>query len=374
MSSLTVSNAVDTIRDEHITQRDALAGRLFEQIISTMEVMAIYLGDRLGLYSALATGGPATADELATRAGIAPRYAREWLEQQAVAAILTVDDATATAEARRYALPPGHAEVLLNRDSLSYLAAVARFTIGLAKPIEALVDAFRSGAGVAYTAYGPDAREGQADGNRTMFINLLASEWFPAIGDVHARLRSDRPARVADLGCGTGWSSLAIARAYPNVRVDGFDLDAASIELAQANAWQTGLTDRVAFHLRDAADTELIGQYDLAVAFECLHDMSQPVAALRTMRRLVGDRGTVIIVDERVDEEFSAPGDSTHRLMYGWSVLFCLPTGLADALSAGTGTVMRPGTLRQYAAEAGFRSVEILPIEHDLWRFYRLHV
>jgi SAM-dependent methyltransferase len=353
-------------------RRDEFAEGLFEKIIGAMEVASIYLGDRLGLYRALADGGPATTQELADRTGTHERYAREWLEQQAVMGILEVEDSGVESSDRHYMLPEGHAEVLLDRDSLSYLAPVARFTMGLVRPLPALVEAFRNGEGLPYPFYGADAREGQADANRPMFVNLLGSEWLPSVPDVHERLQADPPARVADVGCGTGWSSISIARAYPNVRVDGYDLDEPSIELARRNAEEAGVADRVTFQVRDASDPTLEGRYELATAFECVHDMGRPVEALGAMRRIVGEEGAVIVADERVPDSFRAPGDDTDRLMYGWSVLFCLPTGLADEPSVGTGTVMRQQTLQRYAEEAGYRDVEVLPIENDLWRFYRL--
>jgi SAM-dependent methyltransferase len=353
-------------------QRDALVGELFKKIIGAMEVATVYLGDRLGLYRALADGGPATPAELAGRTGTHKRYAREWLEQQAVAGILEVVDAGADGSDRRYGLPAGHAEVMLDQDSLGYFAPVARFTMAMVRPLPALVEAFRTGEGLPYPDYGADAREGLADANRVQFVNLLGSEWLPSVPDVHERLQADPPARVPDVGCGTGWSSISIARAYPKARVDGFDLDEPSVELARANAERAGLADRVSFHVRDASDAALEGRYDLATAFECIHDMGRPVEALRAMRRLVGEEGAVIVADERVADSFQAPGDETERLMYGWSVLFCLPTGLADEPSVGTGTVMRQRTLRRYATEAGYRDVDVLPIENDLWRFYRL--
>jgi 2-polyprenyl-3-methyl-5-hydroxy-6-metoxy-1,4-benzoquinol methylase len=177
---------------------------------------------------------------------------------------------------------------------------------------------------------------------------------------------------VADIGCGAGWSSISITRAYPKVRVDGFDLDEDSIAEAKANAETEGLTDRVTFQVRDASDPELSGKYDLAIAIECIHDMSRPVEALQAMRSMVANDGAVLVVDERVEENFTAPSDEIERLMYGFSVLHCLPVGMAEQPSVGTGTVMRPATLRRYASEAGFSGVEVLPIEHDIWRFYRL--
>jgi 2-polyprenyl-3-methyl-5-hydroxy-6-metoxy-1,4-benzoquinol methylase len=353
-------------------QRDTFAGRLFESTIATMDVLSVYLGDQLGLYRALADLDSATPPELAAATGTHERSVREWLEQQAVTGILSMEEAEGAAESRRYRLPSGHREVLLDPLSLSYAAPLSRFAAGLTSALPALIEAYRHGGGVSWQAFGADAREAQAALNRPMFFKQLAAEWLPAAPDIEARLRAGTPARVADIGCGAGWSSIAIAQAYPNVLVDGFDNDGPSIEMARTNAIEASVADRVRFHARDAGDPTLAGRYDLVTAFECVHDLSRPVEVLRTARRLLGDGGTMLIVDERVAETFTAPGDDIERLFYGFSVFCCLPAGLAEQPSAGTGTVMRPETLRRYAAEAGFRTVEILPIEHDLFRFYRL--
>lgn len=155
--------------------------------------------------------------------------------------------------------------------------------------------------------------------------------------------------------------------------MDGFDLDEASVEAARAHAAEAGLQERVKFHVTDAGDASLDGRYDLVTAFECIHDMSDPVSALRTMRRLAGESGAVLVVDERVGDTFTAKGNDVEWMMYGWSILHCLPVGMAEQPSVGTGTVMRADTLRQYAVEAGFREVEILPIANFFFRFYRLH-
>ncbi len=353
-------------------RRDALVERIFESSIAMMELLSVYVGERLGLYRALAEGGGATAPELAAATGTHERYVREWLEQQAVCGILDVQDVRAQPEARRYRLPEGHDEVLLERDSLHYMTPLAQQLVGASRPLSAILEAFKTGSGVPYPEYGEDMREGIAYANRAMFVNLMGSEWLPAVPDVHERLQSDPPARVADIGCGTGWSSISIARAYPQARVDGFDLDQASIEEARVNAEAEGLANRVDFRVQDATDPELSGRYDLAIAIECIHDMSRPVEALKAMRSVVGEDGKVIVVDERVGESFTAPGDEIERLYYGFSILHCLPVGMAEQPSAGTGTVMRPETLRRYAAEAGFSRVEDLPIENEMWRFYRL--
>jgi 2-polyprenyl-3-methyl-5-hydroxy-6-metoxy-1,4-benzoquinol methylase len=353
-------------------QRDAFVERLLKATAGVFDIFSIYIGDRLGFYRALAEGAPLTAAEVASRTGTHERYVREWLEQQTVAGILEVEDAAAAAT-RRFRLPPGHAEVLVERDSLNYLAPLAQLVVGATHPLAAVLAAYRHGGGVPYGDYGADLRDGQAGMNRAMFLHLLGKEWLPSIPDLHARLLADPPARVADIGCGAGWSSIAIAQSYPKVVVDGFDFDEPSVELARRHARESGCDDRVRFHVRDAGDSELAGGYDLVTAFECLHDMAQPVAALRVMRRLARQGGTVLIMDERVGESFTAAGSQFEWMMYGWSVLHCLPAGMADQPSAGTGTVLRLPTLQRYAAEAGFQRVEVLPIEHSFFRFYRLH-
>jgi SAM-dependent methyltransferase len=144
------------------------------------------------------------------------------------------------------------------------------------------------------------------------------------------------------------------------------------VEAARANVASAGLDDRVRPVVRDASAPDLGGPYDLVTIFEALHDMNHPVEALRTAFRSLAEGGSVLVADERVAERFGAPGDELERFNYGWSILHCLAVGLLEEDSAGTGTVMRPDTLRAYASEAGFGEVEVLPIEHDFWRFYRL--
>jgi 2-polyprenyl-3-methyl-5-hydroxy-6-metoxy-1,4-benzoquinol methylase len=352
---------------------EELAGRISTSITGAMEVLCIYLGDQLGLYQALHEGGPATAPELAVRAGTAPRYTREWLEQQATAGYLGCENPQAAPEERRFFLPDGYASVLADQENLLASASFAQLFVGVAAPLPELVAAFRSGAGVPYAAYGDDMLHGQARANRPAFTHLLAQEWIAAMPDIATRLHADPPARVADVGMGLGWSSIALARAFPTASIEGIDLDAASVAAARENARAAGMDDkRVTFHLKDAGDPDLAGQFDLALAIECLHDMSNPVATLDAMRRLVGPGGTVLIVDERVQDAFTPNGDDIERMMYGYSVLHCLPVGMVEQPSAETGTVMRRATFRQYAQDAGFGEIEELPIAHETFRFYRL--
>lgn len=351
-------------------QRDALAGRLFEASLGAFDLLTIHLGLELGLYEALRERGPATSIELAQRAGIDARYALEWLEQQAVTGILEVDDVAAASDARRYSLPPGHAEALLDPDSPAASQSMLRFVVSGARMLPALTDAYRRGDGVAGDAY-PGSMIAQELANRPIFRRVLTQEWIPAIPDIHARLT--RGGRVADLACGAGWLAIALAQAYPAITVNGLDIDPESIERARANAAAESLgEDRVRFQVVDAGRAELDGQFDLVTIFEAVHDLPRPVEVLETARHLLIAGGTVLVVDEKVAESFIAPGDEIERAMYGYSVLFCLPESRADLPSVATGTVMRPATLARYATEAGFSRVSVLPIEHDVFRLYRL--
>jgi SAM-dependent methyltransferase len=346
----------------------------FLQFMSgTFNIFAIYIGDRLGFYRTLAEQGPLTSVELAGNTSTHERYVREWLEQQTVAGILEVEDEKLDAEKRRFRLPPGHAEPLIDCSSLNYIVPLAQLIAGATRPLPALLEAYRSGGGVPYDAYGIDLREGQAAINYPAFFHQLPSEWLPAMPDVHARLQAEPAAHVADIGCGFGWSSIGMARGYPKVFVDGYDLDEPSVERARQNAHTNSVAGQVRFFARDASDPTLSGHYDLVTAFECVHDMSNPVGALRMMRRLAGEDGTVLIVDERVGDHFSVDSSGVDWMMYGWSIMHCLPVGMAGPSGVGTGTVMRSGTLQQYAREAGFRRFEILPIDNFFFRFYRLN-
>jgi len=351
---------------EHSERRDALVERLFGATLGAMDVLSVYLGDRLGLYRALADRGASSSQELAAATGLDERYLREWLEQQATTGILDLDDDG------RFTLPAGHDEALTDEASLNYAAPFGKLIVACVRPIDELLAAYRSGDGVPYADYGADLHEGQAEFTRPQFDHLLGSEWFPAIPDVHERLESDPPARVADVACGQGYSTMAIACAYPKAVVDGLDLDEASIAAAQENLAGSGLEDRVTFHHRDAADPGLQGRYDLVYIHEALHDMSYPVEVLRACRGLLAEGGTVVVGDERVADSFPALGDDTERFYYGFSILHCLPVGMVGDGAAGTGTVMRSDTVRRYAEEAGFGGFEVLPIENDFYRFYRL--
>ncbi len=343
-----------------------LFARLREAELGLLELMSVAHGHRLGLYASLAADGPASAPELAARLGLNPRMAREWLEQQAVAGFLEVLSGDA-ADLRLFGLTPAAAEVLVDADSLSYGTPTVLEALHAVKYLDLLAESIRTGAGVERLY---EWEDGRPDGNRPTFLRLIGPDWLAALPDVQARLSAG--GRVADIGVGSGWSSIALALAYPRIRVDGFDLDADAIGHGVAHAAEYGVSDRVTLLAQDAGAIEFAGRYDLVTVFEAVHDMSRPVEVLGTLRALLADGGSVVIADEKVRETFVAPGTPFDRLVYGWSLASCLPAAMRDPEAVGTGAVMRPATLERYALAAGYARMEILPIEHFEWRFYRL--
>ncbi|MET0789207.1 MAG: class I SAM-dependent methyltransferase, partial [Cellulomonas sp.] len=334
---------------------------------------AIHLGRTLGWYDALVDAGPLTSAELADRTGTQERYAREWLEQQAVGGWLLVDDEAVGAGQRRYRVTPGAVDVLTDPDSPLHTAPVAGVIVAAGRRIDDVVAAYRDGGGVSWAQLGPDARTAQAAFNRPMFLHQLAQEIVPTLPELLGKL--DGGARVADIGCGEGWSSIGLARAFPAATFEGFDVDEPSVAGARRNAAELGVQDRVTFSTVDAAELSesRAGAFDVVMAYECVHDMPDPVGVLAAMREIARDDGYVMVMDERTAESFTAPADAVERLLYGYSLLCCLPDGLSTPGGVGTGTVMRPSVLAGYAESAGFSRVEVLPVDHEMFRFYRLH-
>lgn len=350
---------------------EALVGRILEAAVGGLDVLSVYLGEQLGYYRALAEGGALTSAELAARTGTHERYAREWLEQQATTQFLAVDLPEADEAQRRYSLPEGYAEVFVNELSPAFVAPIGRFLKVMGTSAGALLPAYRSGTGISWAAMGEDARTAQADFNRPFFLGSLVDDYLGQLPEVHGALQQPG-ARVAEIGPGGGWALVALARAYPELRGDGFEVDGESVALATRNLVEAGVSDRFTVHELDAAQAPGAGEYDLVAALECIHDMADPVAVLEAMRRLAKPGGTVLVVDERVADEFGAFGDLIERFFYGASLFVCLPDGMSAQPTAATGTVMRTGKLREYALAAGFSDLEVLPLEHDLFRFYRL--
>ncbi len=348
---------------------DEYAEKLFNANLGAFETLSVYVGDRLGWFRSLNDDGPATPAELAERTGTQERYCREWLEMQAAYGTLTVrQDA---GDVRRFVLPPGPAEVLTDENSLSYLAPLPRFLGAIGPQLPRLLDVYRAGGGVSWAEFGEDAREGQAALNRPWFERELPAA-LSGCAEVHTVL-SRSGARIADVGCGGGWSTLALAGAYPTATVVGIDVDQPSLDQAKKAAAEAGLSRRVSFQLAGAETLQPEEEFDAVFAFECVHDMPRPVEVLAAIRSAVRPDGLVVVMDEAVEDEFTAPAGDVDQLMYGFSLFVCLPDGLSSSPSAATGTVFRRPVLTDYALRAGYSDVSVLPIDDfGFFRFYRL--
>jgi ubiquinone/menaquinone biosynthesis C-methylase UbiE len=349
---------------------DTIAGRIVEALAGAMDLYAIYLGEALGLYRALDDGSALTADEVAERTGIIPRYAMEWCEAQAAGGWLECHNHAAPPEARRFSMPASVREVLLDRDSLAFLTPSVRCTVVAGRALPALLDTYRGQRTFGWEDHGSEMRHGQAEANRPIFRSLLVDDWLPRMPDLAQRLGAPG-ARVADVGCGMGWAAIALAEGLPHLRIDGYDIDAPSIEAARHHAEEHGVADRVAFHVADIAELAQKPDYDAVFAFECLHDMSRPVEALASMRRMT-DAGEVLIIDERTLDAFTPDAPLMERLLYGYSLTVCLPDGMSATPSEATGTVMRRDRVEDYAQRAGFAAVQTIDLDHDQFRMYRL--
>ncbi len=347
------------------------ADRVLGAGIAAFETLSTYVGDRLGWYQALRDHGPSTAAELAARTGTHERYCLEWLEMQAGFGTLSASAAESRHD-RRFTLLAGPAEVLTDEHSLSYLVGLPRMFASVGPQLGNLLEAYRGGGGVTWAQFGDDARESQGAINRPWFEKRLGD----ALAEVPEldRVLSREGALVADVGCGVGWSTIALALAYPGATVVGLDIDEPSVEAARANAADAGVSDRVTFRNVEGETMHEQRKYDAVFAFECVHDMARPVDVLTAIRGSIGDESLVVVMDEAVADEFQAPADTVDQLMYGFSMFICLPDGMSSEPSEATGTVMRPAVLHEYAVRAGFSDVTVLPIEDfAFFRFYRLH-
>jgi SAM-dependent methyltransferase len=315
------------------------------------------IGDQLGLFKELDSNGPATSDELAERAGINERYAREWLSGLACAGYLTYDSATT-----RFALPPEHAPVLAHEGGPAFLGGVFQEVPPVFGVIEQVSEAFRTGGGVPQSAYHTHMWEGMERETAPIYEHLLVQEWLPEMPEALAKLQGG--ATVADIGCGSGRALIALARAFPSSRFVGYDAFAPQVARATANAAMAGVSDRVSFAVLDASHG-LPEQFDIITTFDVVHDAVDPAGLLRAIRAGLKPDGIYVIQEmgaaDTLEENIASGPLGT--FFYGASVLYCMTTSLAQG-GAGLGTAGMPeATVRRMAAEAGFNSVRRIPIE-----------
>jgi 2-polyprenyl-3-methyl-5-hydroxy-6-metoxy-1,4-benzoquinol methylase len=338
-----------------------LIGQVIADAGGALIVPLALLGDRLGLFSALAVGGPVTAGELAQRTGLTERYLREWLLAMAAAGYVTYagSDADAngggSAVSARYRLSPEQAEAFTNPDSPGYVGGAFQNLTAATRALDRLTEAFRTGAGIAWHEHHEDMFEGTERFFRPGYLANLTSSWIPSLTGAAKRLADG--ARVADVGCGFGASTIIMAQAYPNSTFEGFDYHQPSIEAARSRAAAAGVAERATFRVAGAAD--LSGSYDLITFFDCLHDMPDPAGALRAARAATADGGTVMLVEPMSWDSVQEGLNPLGKLMAAASTLVCLPSGLSTAPAYGLGNQAGPAKTRELARDAGFSDAQI---------------
>lgn len=319
--------------------------RAFDDFVAAMSLPMVALGDRLGLYKAMAGAGPLSPAELATRTRTAERYVREWLSQQAAGGYVAYDSATG-----RFALPDEHAAVLADEMSPMFLGGAFQLAFGYTHTARHLLDAFRTGKGIDYDHQDQDVFTGVERFYLPAYTANLTTAWIPALAEVPEKLQAG--ARIADVGCGHGVSTLLLAQAYPACEVVGFDFHSGSIERAKERARAAGLADRVRFEVASA--TEFPGRYDLVLLLDCLHDMGDPEAACRHIRTALEPAGTLLIVDplagDRLEDNLTPLG----RAYYAASTLNCVPTSLSQPGGLALGAQAGEARLRKIVTQAGF--------------------
>ena len=322
--------------------------RAVEEVGATLNAALVVMGDRLGLYRALADGGAMTPAELAQRAGVSERCVREWLNAQAAGGYVDYDPADA-----RYSLPPEHAVALTDESSAAYLPGFFQIALGSVADSARVTEAARAGGGLGWHEHGNDVHEGCERFFRPSYNAHLVDSWLPALEGVAGKL--EQGARVADVGCGHGASTILMARAFPRSTFLGSDIHDGSIGTARARAEEAGVADRVRFEVA-GADAFAGEGYDLVTVFDCLHDMGDPVGAGRHVREALTADGTWMIVEpaagDRAEDNFNPVG----RAYYGFSTLLCTPASLSQDVGVALGAQAGEARIREVVESAGFSS------------------
>jgi SAM-dependent methyltransferase len=328
------------------TKVEEFQGLAVAEAAAAESAACCYLGDVLGLYEAMAGAGPLTPAELADRTDTHARYVQEWLANQAAGGYVTYD-----ADRGTFELPAEHAAVLADPDSPAYLPGIYEVIAAAWASADRAVGAFRSGDGVGWHEHDPRLYRGVERIFAPLYRHQLVQEWIPALDGVHERLAAG--ARVADVGCGHGASTVVLAEAYPASRLVGFDYHAESIAAASKAAAEAGVGDRVAFEVAPADGFAGDG-YDLVCFFDCLHDMGDPVRAAAHAREALADDGTLLLVEPAAGDDLADNLNPISRLFYAGSVFLCTPSSLAQDGARGLGAQAGEARLREVLTEAGF--------------------
>ena len=320
--------------------------RAVDEVGATLNAALVVMGDRLGLYRALAGAGPLTAGELAERAGVAERYTREWLNAQAAGGYVSYEP-----DEDCYRLPAEQAVALTDTESAAYLPGLFELALGSVIDSPRITEAARTGAGVGWHDHGPHVHDGCERFFRPGYNAQLVASWLPALDGVVERL--ERGARVADVGCGHGASTILMAQAFPRSAFAGSDYHEGSIATARRRAEEAGVAERVRFETAPAAGYPGRG-YDLVTMFDCLHDMGDPVGAARHVLHTLAPDGTWMIVEPAAGDRIEDNLDPVGRAYYGFSTLLCTPASLSQDVGLALGAQAGPARIAEVVTAAGF--------------------
>ncbi|WP_074067046.1 class I SAM-dependent methyltransferase [Rhizobium gallicum] len=334
------------MREPDMQKLDKLVERLVGDVGAAVSGALVVLGDDLGLFKALADGEPRDVARLAKETGLKERYLREWLSAMAAADYITYDDGT-----DRFHLTPEQAMVFAQEDSPAFFPGAFQVTQSMWMDEPKIAEAFRSGRGVGWHEHSVCLFRGTERFFRPGYNTHLVSSWIPALNGVEAKLKAG--AKVADVGCGHGASTILMAQAYPASRFFGFDYHAPSIEKARAAAEEAGVGDRVTFRQATAAEFPPQG-YDMVAMFDCLHDMGDPVGAGRHVKETLGPGGTWLIVEPFAHDNLKDNLNPVGRVYYGASTMICTPASLSQEVGLGLGAQAGEMRLRKVALDAGF--------------------
>jgi SAM-dependent methyltransferase len=326
---------------------NAFMRQVVGELGATVNAGLIVIGDRLGLYKAMAASGPISAAELAQKTRTAERYVREWLNAQAAGGFVEY-----APETRRYLLPAEQAMALANEDSPAFVCGAFELATAALKAESNIESAFRTGTGFGWHQHDIGVSTGCERFFRPGYNANLVPSWIPALDGVEAKLRVG--AKVADVGCGLGASTRLLAQAYPRSKFIGFDYHPESIDLARHKAKEAGLDDRARFEVAPAAAFPGTG-YDLIAMFDCLHDMGDPVGAARHVRQALAPDGTWLIVEptagDRVEQNLNPVG----RAYYAFSTFLCTPNSLSQDVGLALGAQAGEARIRDVATAGGFK-------------------
>ena len=343
---------------------EAFMGKVVGDLSSSVVTTMCTIGDRLGLFKELAANGPATSQELADRAGINERYAREWLGCLASAGYLEYDPAS-----DRCTLPPEHAMALAQEAGPAFVGGMYHMLRYMSEPLDRVVDAFRRGGGLSQDAYSPEMWTGLERFTASWFENLLIQEWIPAVPEVQAKL--ERGASMADVGSGNGQALIKLAQAFPNSRFVGYDVFPPEVDNATKNAREAGVENLVNFEVLDVV-SGLPEQYDIISTFDVIHDMVNPRGALKAIRTGLKPDGSYLLLDINCSDKLEENAGPLGAMFYGVSVMYCMTVSLAEG-GEGLGTLgLPPAKVRELGAEAGFGTINQLPIENPFNILYEL--